>query len=336
MQLKSLLWAFAAATTVFASAVPEDAEKRYYGAPSTITKWATRYKTKTTTCTKWSKTRTITKTKTTTRWSKTSTKWATKWATKTITKPVTKTVTKTITKPVSTKTVTKVVSTTKVSTVTNVSTVTQVETSCSSEPTSPPSGPRFAGCYKENPANYPKHMLSQQPLTSEDMTPTLCKQNCFTNGYPLAGLINGTSCACGEIFEESWAATLDDEGCSTPCSGDDSLPCGGDEAFEIYVNAISPKDLGCYDDNSSASILTEAYYTNPKMTIELCQTTCFGQDFTFAALRDGNRCYCNDGFINPPATLATDADCKTPCAGDDSGFQTCGGAGYLHVWALTN
>ncbi|RVD84119.1 uncharacterized protein DFL_005886 [Arthrobotrys flagrans] len=320
MQLKFLLWAFVA-TTVIASAVPEVAEKRHYGAPSTVTKYVTKWTTKcvpkTKTCTKWSKTRTITNTKcskTTTRWkTKTSTRW------------------KTTTKPASTKTTTETEIKFSTTTATSTATETTVSTTTITQsPSSAPTGARYAGCYKENLEN--GHMLSDLS-TSTDVTPDTCQKRCFDAGYALAGLTNGTTCACGHSIENPWAEVGDEvNDCSTQCVADPEEFCGGINFFEIYVQSKNPTNIGCYDDSTSNAILSEAFYTSPKMTQSLCQDLCYGQEFTLAGLKNGNECVCGDQFISAPIQDGK-GQCTKACAGNEN--EHCGGEFFLEVFAFT-
>ncbi|EPS36071.1 hypothetical protein H072_10524 [Dactylellina haptotyla CBS 200.50] len=319
MQIKALLLAFAASS--LATAVPSEqknVEKRDYGYAGgyCATKYVT--KTKTTTCTKWSKT--------STKW---TTKYSTKYATRTSTKTSTKTTTKTSTKTnTSTKTTTKTVSGSG-TTVTASFTVTTT-VSGTSQPTS--TGPRFAGCYLENTAN--NHILQSASKTdATGMTVEICQDNCFGAGFSFAGITNGTICACGNGFADSWSETLDDSGCAITCPGNSAETCGGTGAFEVYVSAVSATAVGCYADTGNKSVLSESYSFDPQMTIEMCQTKCFNEEYTFAAVRDGTSCYCNDGFENPPLLVGTSSDCQVPCGGNTAEF--CGGNGYLSVFALT-
>ncbi|KAK6499811.1 hypothetical protein TWF481_010169 [Arthrobotrys musiformis] len=353
MQLKSLLWAFAA-TSVFASAVVEDVEKRYdyYGAPNTVTKWATKwatkwstkYVTRTTTCTKWSKTRTITKTKTSTKWSKTTTKWSTKTTTKTVTKPTTKTVTntKTATKTAtSTKTDTKTTTATSISTSistsvsTSVSTTTETSTVTETPTVSP--GARYIGCYKENEFN--GAVLQNSTVTRSNMTPDLCSEHCLEEGYVFAGVKNGTICACSNELVP-WAEMLEEghDDCDMDCGGDDTVSCGGAEAWEITVEAATVKPAGCYDDNNSNPVFGLTYFYNEQMTQGICQDLCFkklGNATTLAGIKGGRECYCADSFLNGPVQYAL-GRCDTPCADSAPGAETfCGGTGFISLFAYT-
>ncbi|KAK6544605.1 hypothetical protein TWF694_001294 [Orbilia ellipsospora] len=346
MQLKSLFLAGALAASAIATAVPgqqKGVEKRGYGAYcATVTKTTTK-------CITHVSTKTSTKTTT-----KTSTKTTTKTSTKTTTKTVTAaaaTVTSTVT---DTTTVTEGGATVTVTggsgagetvtvtdggatvTVTGGSggteTVTVTVTGTGTQPTQ--TGPRFAGCYKENPED--GHILTQNLLTdATGMTQSKCQTNCFNNGFVFAGLTNGTTCACGNGFADSWTATLTDADCNSACSGDSSTSCGGPGLYEVYVDAPKITNVGCYADTGNKYVINDAYTVDPQMTIEQCQTLCFTQqEFSFAALKDGTTCFCNDGFDNPPIQVGATTDCQMPCGGNSAEF--CGGNGYVNVYALTN
>ncbi|KAF3936109.1 hypothetical protein ABW20_dc0110176 [Dactylellina cionopaga] len=340
MQLKALLVAFAA-STVFATAVPAGEKKLdkrdygYYGGCVAVTKYATKYS-KTTTkyatkySTKWSKTITKTSTKTSI---KTSTRTSTRTNTKTVLSTKINTSTTTVTLPP--KTVSTIV-TGPATTVTSTSISTSISTTTvfGGQPTHAV-GPRYAGCYKPNPANS-KPLLAVVRPASSALTAELCQDGCSADGYPFSGVTGGNVCACGNGFNESWLETLDEKDCTSFCSGDQTAYCGGpDGIYDIYVTAPVLKNVGCYADTSNKFVLTDAYYVDEQMTQELCQKRCFDQDQTFAALKDGNACFCNDSFENPPVSVGTPDNCQLKCAGSASATEYCGGDGYISVFALT-
>ena len=96
----------------------------------------------------------------------------------------------------------------------------------------------FVGCYNDVPARDPAlHGVGAgRGWTSDDMTPALCRALCApeagkTNST-VYGLTAGRRCRCGagyDFYRHGTSAT-----CTTPCSGDAAVKCGGPIATEVY------------------------------------------------------------------------------------------------------
>ncbi|WVQ98987.1 hypothetical protein IAU59_006119 [Kwoniella sp. CBS 9459] len=94
--------------------------------------------------------------------------------------------------------------------------------------------------------------LNTTYATSDELTPALCVNACAASQYHFAGLVNGNSCFCGSIAVSY--ATTSSSSCSTPCTGESSITCGGKKAMSFYK--LSPYDP------------TETFYANPTLAGE--------------------------------------------------------------------
>lgn len=89
----------------------------------------------------------------------------------------------------------------------------------------------FKGCYHE-PPGYDGYALKASSFSSRDMTTELCASFCAD--YKYFGTEWGRECFCDDYVTPSIYAA---EGmCTTPCAGDRSQTCGGDDHLYIYVN----------------------------------------------------------------------------------------------------
>ncbi|KAH7087833.1 hypothetical protein FB567DRAFT_355273 [Paraphoma chrysanthemicola] len=95
------------------------------------------------------------------------------------------------------------------------------------------------------------------------------------------------------------------------------------------------ESLGCYAKDANRPLLEQNM--NPSgdgsLTISKCEETCYRRAYTFAAVQQGNECWCSS-FVG--GELAKNqSDCDVPCTGDKN--TVCGGKGVFNVFeALAN
>ncbi|XP_046581669.1 cell surface hyaluronidase-like [Haliotis rubra] len=91
------------------------------------------------------------------------------------------------------------------------------------------STPELKGCYKDSfsfrdiPHAYIKLGMS--------MTVSACVERCYYRGYVYAALQGGTECRCGNMYGGFGTSTM----CSKPCSGNNTVNCGGSLANAVYT-----------------------------------------------------------------------------------------------------
>ena len=134
--------------------------------------------------------------------------------------------------------------------------------------------------------------------------------------------------------------------------GGNQSSCSAAQAF-VYRGCYSTSDTGRhlnFNWQLTSDPTNEKYYPYPgytsanNMTIELCVTACRGHGWRYAALFNGNECYCASAFPNPnlptsgstangvglptgnnPSSSTTANICNSPCLGNSSEY--CGGSG---------
>jgi glucan endo-1,3-alpha-glucosidase len=66
----------------------------------------------------------------------------------------------------------------------------------------------------------------------QNLTPTTCQQTCADKGYSYAGVEYGTECYCSNSLPST--VKYDPSLCTTPCTGDSSINCGGPWVVQVY------------------------------------------------------------------------------------------------------
>ncbi|KAE9374286.1 WSC-domain-containing protein [Stipitochalara longipes BDJ] len=88
-----------------------------------------------------------------------------------------------------------------------------------------------------------KAVLTQVNTHGELLTPESCQTACIDLGFTMAGTEKGTECWCGNIFKTGSPS----HACNSPCSGDSSQMCGGNNRINLYeittFSEESPKNL---------------------------------------------------------------------------------------------
>ncbi|ETS81740.1 hypothetical protein PFICI_06742 [Pestalotiopsis fici W106-1] len=89
------------------------------------------------------------------------------------------------------------------------------------------------------------------------------------------------------------------------------------------------ESLGCYVDDDPHTLSTlSAKEGGSQLTVEKCQTACFGDDFLFAGVKAGTECWCGSYVSNEWAS--DQDDCNIPCGGQTS--ETCGGTSVMNIY----
>lgn len=104
--------------------------------------------------------------------------------------------------------------------------------------------------------------------TSTVMTPSLCAKFCCGSKY--FGMEAGNECFCGETLDQSKIAPLGE--CDMPCTGDNTLHCGGGWRLSIYED--NPDDgLSACSVTSSSISTTSTTTTTSRTTAGVVTTT---------------------------------------------------------------
>lgn len=200
----------------------------------------------------------------------------------------------------------------------------------------------YLGCYADNTDSASRILRGPTILESSSMTPSICADYCFHEGYPYAGVEYGQECYCGATLFTDPASTAD--GCTQPCSGDNSQACGAQLRIEIYSLADSTlideptptpasssgqwTTRGCYIDDVDTRTLPVPLAIDPSVfSVDSCTTACGAAGYTVAGLEYGNECYCG---YEVPEQQADAHDCDIVCP---TGPGTCGGLLRLDVYS---
>ena len=86
----------------------------------------------------------------------------------------------------------------------------------------------------------------------------------------------------------------------------------------------------CVFDDSNERVLSGYYFSSPKMTVELCLSTCRSKGFPYSGLQWEIECYCG---IEPAKGFewAWQNKCHDKCAGNSN--QICGGPLAMSVYS---
>lgn len=91
------------------------------------------------------------------------------------------------------------------------------------------------GCFQDEKK---QRLLSGHLFKQANNTPERCTNLCLQSGYPLAGLQYGMECFCGDTYPSA-KLILSQADCDIPCSGDESIRCGGYYKMDIYHTGLS-------------------------------------------------------------------------------------------------
>ena len=86
----------------------------------------------------------------------------------------------------------------------------------------------------------------------------------------------------------------------------------------------------CVLDNANKHVLDEHYFSDEKMTIELCLSTCREKGYTYSGLQWQIECYCGNG-PRENFKWAWFDKCDDKCAGNSD--QICGGSNAMSIYS---
>lgn len=100
---------------------------------------------------------------------------------------------------------------------------------------------------------------------------------------------------------------------------------------KVYASSMTYQ--GCWTDQAPVTVqaLPTMLYSNVSNTIDLCTTSCAGEGFTIAGLKNGADCWCGNALESASAVLTVDSVCRVACPGDTT--QICGAEGRLSVFS---
>ena len=193
-------------------------------------------------------------------------------------------------------------------------------------------------------------------------TPEACTTYCSTaptddpphyTYAAVGGAPYGCYCGFGSDYNQVLARRAYDEECTDPCAGDATLACGRADRVQVYTRAppVPPPALpygwrvasACSVDSAARVLegnrLFSADYDNtPASCAALCARTTYssgGVDhaYSWAGVENGNECHCGHGWKGgyAPPTAPT-YDCATPCTGDPTDPNGCGGSWRIQVF----
>ena len=157
-------------------------------------------------------------------------------------------------------------------------------------------------------------------------------------------------CACGLIdeYNQVLATRAYDDECNMPCPHDPDLACGRGDRVQLYTRAPPPTPRlwklasACSVDNASRVLDNVRVFglpdNSPSACTSLCGSTTYSENgvdkrYTWAGVENGNECHCGKGWkdgVEPPS--APTYECATPCTGDPTDPNGCGGSWRIQVF----
>ncbi|KAL5633213.1 hypothetical protein ACGC1H_003644 [Rhizoctonia solani] len=174
-------------------------------------------------------------------------------------------------------------------------------------------------------------------FTSQSLTLDQCVDICDQTGFQYAGAEYGAECYCSNVVSTANGGGVEVAAseCNMNCAGNSQQKCGAGYRITLYSkNTVSnPLPTGwvknfCTVDQDTRVLDGYSFNGGSSMTPATCIAACAQRNYILAGVENGNECYC--GNIIKRAYPTKDADCKTPCSGDDS--QSCGGGWRLMVY----
>ena len=196
----------------------------------------------------------------------------------------------------------------------------------------------YLGCANETS---PRALVGANSINSNNMTVENCQAFCANsnNNYGIAGLENSGDCWCGNGLQQN--STVGFTGCNSPCTGNSSEICGGQNRLSVYnlttsvppttVKAVGSYALsGCYNDTASQRLLNGPTYTNlTSNTVESCVSFCQANGQAYAGVEYGEKCFCSNS-LSTTASKTDISACNMPCTGNRREF--CGASLLLTVY----
>ncbi|KAJ8108894.1 hypothetical protein OPT61_g7851 [Boeremia exigua] len=96
----------------------------------------------------------------------------------------------------------------------------------------------------------------RSPDALDAETPDTCRQLCWSMQFPIAGILGGDACFCGE--RNNGTLVEDQKKCDAPCVGDKNAVCGGANLTSVweavdYVASGAPATIGTTAGSGSGS-----------------------------------------------------------------------------------
>ncbi|EIW68225.1 hypothetical protein TREMEDRAFT_44661 [Tremella mesenterica DSM 1558] len=88
--------------------------------------------------------------------------------------------------------------------------------------------------------------------------------------------------------------------------------------------------VGCRED-STPRALAGYSYTDSKMTVESCVSTCNSKGYSLAGTEAGTECYCANAVTSGKGNAKAESECKVACGGDST--EKCGASWRLSVYS---
>ncbi|ODN82718.1 hypothetical protein L202_01005 [Cryptococcus amylolentus CBS 6039] len=204
-------------------------------------------------------------------------------------------------------------------------------------------GSSYLGCYS-NPSPTTAGLLGQSTynFSSNSMTTEVCIQACAGQGAKWAATNSQKNCFCGTSLTYGTGTFVNDNQCTTKCSGNSSEICGDyykDSVYDISqvtgaaVAGYAAGYQGCYTDSGSHLGLTANSWTLSSMSVNQCINGCSELGYGYAGLYSGSQCYCGNTPSSTKSVLPT-SQCQTKCAGNSTG--TCGGSAAMDLYTVTS
>ncbi|XP_072155725.1 uncharacterized protein [Bemisia tabaci] len=198
------------------------------------------------------------------------------------------------------------------------------------------------GCFKENAEKDNRKLLPDLHQQFVNLTPKICSEFCFKNGFKLSGVQNGDDCFCTnkKLDNSDHKKILFRTGCDIPCSGDVSKKCGGAQELNVYATGLTDipatgRTYACYEDGPDSKGQLVRALPNFRaelrkiLTPRICLNMCYQMGFNWAGVEAGYECFCGVWLPSIEKT-AKDTECSVPCEGGPG--ETCGGLWRIHVY----
>ena len=166
----------------------------------------------------------------------------------------------------------------------------------------------------------------------------------------VGGSAYADGCTCGLIdqYNPVLATLAYDDECNVPCSHDPDLACGREDRVQLYTRAPPPTvplwrvASPCSVDNASRVLENVRVFglpdNSPWVCTSVCGSTTYSENgmdkrYTWAGVENGNECHCGSGWkdgVEPPS--APTYECATPCTGNPTDPNGCGGSWRIQVF----
>jgi len=177
---------------------------------------------------------------------------------------------------------------------------------------------KYLGCWTDDSGKRDLSYLAYSDLSNKIEK---CVKTCSDKGFFFAGVQDSSSCYCGNSYGSYGTAIT----CNSECKSDANQVCGGPSANSVFAippstSGIKPvPTLGCFADDNIRDLPLMAYQDNKGNTLDRCRNTCAVNNFLYAGVQDGNKCFCGDSYGGQGKSNG----CDKPCSGNPDMF--CGG-----------